>query len=634
MILKRVIIHKYKSFLTEQSFKVEPGITRIVGKNESGKTALLEAIAKTNYFEKSEHFKFVVEMDYPRIQSEKLPEGQPKETQAVTCEYEITNETMDKIIADIGKDVLENRNISLTHYYDNTEEIYDCDTDFKKFKLHIIKKHKISNMTEEIRNASSFEDLIELVASDISLKDLHNELGRIKKAADKFPNKLDNILDKYVYYTHVQPNLPKFWYFDDYYSIPCRIDINNFANGNPNKSLTEDEYNITKALFELIELNISDIQNEQNYEMFKSKLESKSNDITDIISKYWTTNEKLEIRFDVEHNPNGPRYFNIRVFNPKHRLTLPLKNRSRGFIWFFSFIVWFSKIQGSKNTKYILLLDEPGLSLHATAQKDLLKYIDEKLKPKYQVLYTTHSPFMIDTLYLNEVRTVYDNQKHNKGSIVSEATIEKDSETLFPLQAALGYTIAQNLYISKKNLLVEGISDLVYLNHFSAILKNNHCTGLSEDITIVPVGGADKIATFISLMRGNNLDSVCLLDKFADQSAKARLDNLIAQKIIQKNKVLFYNDILGNSFVDIEDLFEKNEYLSLFNKTFSMEINIKNIDNSKPIMKQLKHVNNDEDFDHYQPANYMMRNIANLEFSNATQERFENLFTAINKLFL
>ena len=167
---------------------------------------------------------------------------------------------------------------------------------------------------------------------------------------------------------------------------------------------------------------------------------------------------------------------------------------------------------------------------------------------------------MIDSLKLNEVRTVYDTQNPKIGSIVSDAVEEKDSDTLFPLQAALGYTIAQNLYVSPKNLLVEGISDLVYLNHFSTILKDMGKEGLSEDITIVPVGGADKIATFISLMRGNELSTVCLLDTFTDQAAQARLKRMVEQKIIADKKILYYHSIMGQAYADIEDLFDKEEY--------------------------------------------------------------------------
>lgn len=203
-------------------------------------------------------------------------------------------------------------------------------------------------------------------------------------------------------------------------------------------------------MFELSGLQLSDIQSESNFEAFKAQLEATSNSITDEMFEYWSTNQNLEIRFEIEHAPNSVRYLNIRIYNSKHRVTLPLKNRSKGFLWFFSFLVWFSKIQGDKNSKYILLLDEPGLSLHASAQNDLLRFIDEKLAPDYQVIYTTHSPFMIDSLKLNEVRTVYDTQNPKVGSVVSDAVQEKDSDTLFPLQAALGYTIAQNLYVSPR----------------------------------------------------------------------------------------------------------------------------------------------------------------------------------------
>ena len=321
--------------------------------------------------------------------------------------------------------------------------------------------------------------------------------------------------------------------------------------------MSSEEYKIACALFELSGLQVSDIQSESNFEAYKAQLEATSNSITDEMFAYWTTNQNLEIRFEIEHTPRNERFLNIRIYNSKHRVTLPLKYRSKGFLWFFSFLVWFSKIQGDNKSKYILLLDEPGLSLHASAQHDLLRFIDEKLAPTYQVIYTTHSPFMIDSLKLNEVRTVYDTQNPKIGSIVSDAVEEKDSDTLFPLQAALGYTIAQNLYVSPKNLLVEGISDLVYLNHFSTILKNQGKYGLSDDITIVPVGGADKIATFISLMRGNELSTVCLLDTFTDQKAEARLRQMVEQRIIADKKILFYHSVIEKPYADIEDLFSK-----------------------------------------------------------------------------
>ena len=221
------------------------------------------------------------------------------------------------------------------------------------------------------------------------------------------------------------------------------------------------------------------------------------------------------------------------------------------------------------------------------------------------------------------MRTVYDTQNPKVGSVVSNAVDEKDSDTLFPLQAALGYTIAQNLYVSPKNLLVEGISDLVYLNHFSTLLKENGKKGLNEEITIVPVGGADKIATFISLMRGNELSTVCLLDTFTDQSAEARLKRMVEQKIIA--------DKIGQAYADIEDLFSKDEYLALYNGAFGKSVQLSDLSLDQPIMTQLKRLNGNKAFNHYAPANYMAKNIGTLAFSEETLQRFENLFQLINK---
>ena len=630
MKLTKVTIHKYKSFLTEQTYEVESQITRIVGKNESGKTALLEALAKSNYFEDNADFQFNKDLDYPRSELIKAKHENPA---VLTCEYELSDEDVESVEEDFGKGIISKQTFSLTSYYNNTHTTTGVTVDFFVFKYWLITSFYVGDQGKELlRAAASFSDLENVVSENDTtpgMKEIQTELNKIKKGAGKWKNPLEG----YIYLTYISPAVPKLWYFSDYFSLPCRINLNEFSAGTPTGSMSSEEFKIAKALFELSGLQVSDIQSEANFEAFKAQLEATSNSITDDMFEYWTTNQNLEIRFDIEHTANNVRYLNIRIYNSKHRVTLPLKNRSKGFLWFFSFLVWFSKIQGNKDSKYILLLDEPGLSLHASAQNDLLRFIDEKLAPEYQVIYTTHSPFMIDSLKLNEVRTVYDTQNPKIGSVVSDAVEEKDSDTLFPLQAALGYTIAQNLYVSPQNLLVEGISDLVYLNHFSTILKSMGKEGLSDDVTIVPVGGADKIATFISLMRGNELSTVCLLDTFTDQGAEVRLKRMVEQKIIADKKILYYHSIIGQAFADIEDLFSKEEYLILYNGAFGTSVQIENLDVNKPIMSQLKRINGNKSFNHYSPANYMAKNVGAFTFSQETIERFEKLFVQINSKF-
>ena len=142
--------------------------------------------------------------------------------------------------------------------------------------------------------------------------------------------------------------------------------------------------------------------------------------------KYWKTNSNLNIVFDIDKKEKTDNrgthlvdhILDIRVRNKG--VSLPLKNRSKGFNWFFSFLVWFKKIQEDQSSKYILLLDEPGLNLHASAQKDLLGFIED-LSNDYQIIYTTHSPFMIPPTHLDRVRTVLETEK---GSVISNSIQE------------------------------------------------------------------------------------------------------------------------------------------------------------------------------------------------------------------
>jgi predicted ATP-dependent endonuclease of OLD family len=297
--------------------------------------------------------------------------------------------------------------------------------------------------------------------------------------------------------------------------------------------------------------------------------------------------------------------------------------------------VWFSKIQADRGSNYILLLDEPGLNLHASAQNDLLRFI-EKLSDDYQIIYTTHSPFMIDSLKLHRVRTIFDSEK---GSKISDAIQEKDPDTLFPLQAALGYDIAQNLFISKNNLLVEGPADLLYLSIMSNILESKGRTGLDQKITIVPTGGLDKVATFISLLRGSKLNIVCLLDTFNDAKGKQRIDDLIRLKIIKDRNIKYFNEFVStvNNKADIEDLFRKEEYLSFFNSAHPKykDISITDINASIPnIIIQINTYLNIDKFNHYGPA-YEFAKKRDIEtcLSEDTFNIFEAMFKNINIMF-
>lgn len=646
MKLKEVRIHKYKSFETEQKFDLEDDITILVGMNESGKTSALEAIAKTRYFQDDESFKFNSTHDYPRKDKKRM-EKNGENPEAITCVYEIDNELKQTVEEEMGKGVLKSTSFSITTKYDNSRTI-SISVDAKKFIEYKTKELGISSETlnEKLLKVKNKSDL-EAVQNEYTEE---NKVAGIKLFVKYFENKNNwkyDPIGEYIYRVLVAPKIPKFLYYDEYYSLPSRISIEKLNS----ESLEESEYKTAKSLFELADINIDDIVKATSFEDYIAELEATESIISEELFKYWQTNKGLNITFQIDKVEKSEQrnigygqqvtdvkivehILDIRVKNKG--VSLPLKNRSKGFNWFFSFLVWFKKIQEDQNSNYILLLDEPGLNLHAAAQADLLRFLED-LSQNYQIVYTTHSPFMITSDKLQRVRTILET---DKGSVISDSIQEKDPKTLFPLQAALGYDIAQNLFISKKNLLVEGVSDLIYLQYMSAILESTGKTGLSHDVTIVPTGGLEKVATFISLLRSNDLHIVCLLDSFTDPKGKAKLDNIIAQKIINQKNIRFFNEFLeSKKRADIEDLFTKNDYIKLFNKAFDKkytEIKIENLNaNIEQVLIQINQYLGIDHFNHYIPANQLSRSGFSIEdFDDESIHNFEKVFTEINKLFL
>src|SRR5207248_1940064 len=132
------------------------------------------------------------------------------------------------------------------------------------------------------------------------------------------------------------------------------------------------------------------------------------------------------------------------VYDSRHMVTTNLGTRSRGFVWFFSFLAWYSKLQRI-NEPLILLLDEPGLTLHAKAQEDLLRYFEQELREEHQLIYTTHSPFMVDPQHFERVRIVQDKgidtmeplPPAEDGTKILTDVFEATGDSLFPLQGAL-----------------------------------------------------------------------------------------------------------------------------------------------------------------------------------------------------
>ena len=135
------------------------------------------------------------------------------------------------------------------------------------------------------------------------------------------------------------------------------------------------------------------------------------------------------------------------------------------------------------------------------------------------------------------------------------------------------------------------------------------------------------------------LGVACLLDTFADQKGRQKVQDLISQKIIKEKHIRFFDEFVAGAIVaDIEDLFEKSEYLQYFNLAFSgeySEVKVSDLDHSvQTTLKQINKVIGRDRFNHYRPANKLIQMGPKAkDFSKDTLDRFEHIFIELNKLF-
>jgi len=442
--------------------------------------------------------------------------------------------------------------------------------------------------------------------------------------------------------------LPRFFYFDDYSVMRGMVSLDDLIRRVDAGGTIEDSEKPFLALLDLIGVTPEEMRDETDIESLTRELEGASVAITDEMFEFWRQNDELSVQFIRQPaDPNAPAPLNtgkilaVRIYNPNHRASVPFDQRSKGFVWFFSFLVSFQQIKDADETT-ILLLDEPALSLHALAQGDFLRFTDERLAPNHQVIYSTHSPFMVHPSHLDRVRTVTDLGR-DKGTVVSDEVFRTDKDTVFPLQAALGYELAQTLFVGAHNIAVEGSSDLVYLDLLSSAVEAKGGEGLDDRWTVVPVGGADKLSTFVTLLGGNQLDVVALMD--VSNKDKQRVENLLKNGHLMKNGLVQVNEFTDEAEADIEDLFAPAFYIKLAAAAYKDKLGGKPLTlkalclGSPRIAKRIEAyfkaegINNGA-FKHQPPATYLLREQTKLMpgVDDATLQRAEAMFKRINAL--
>lgn len=638
MVLVDVRIKNYKCILDSETFAIDQ-LTCLVGKNESGKSAILQALYKLNPVDKEDTYDALYE--YPKMYQTDFEAGLIDDGDTVVISHwKFTTEEIEALGEKFGVDFInESTVVTVSNGYNN-KRTWDFDANF-----HVLFEKKMEDFefgASDKAQIATYDSVEEVRAQLKSISTLSEAEQGFKKWFDtSFP---DNKLDAFSE-THLLQYLPKFSYFSEYQKLPGRIALNNFVKKSSEGKLTANE-KVFEALLSLANTSITEIKESNKLEALINKTRGISSKITREIFAYWSQNKhlKVEFRCDMAKPGDEPPFndgyiFSTRIENTRHDSSVSFDDRSAGFVWFFSFLIWFNYIQKEENN-LIILLDEPGLTLHAKAQGDLIRYFKERIVPKFQLVYTTHSPFMLDFSDILSARTVEDVTDENEnvlGTKVGSKVLSKDRDTTFPLQAAFGYDITQTLFIGKNTLLVEGPSDILYLTYFSEKLQELGRNGLSKEWTICPSGGIDKIQSFVSLFGGNALKIVTLTDYHPGD--KNKIDRLKKSGLLETSHILLASDYTQYPSSDIEDIIGASAYAKLVNACYELTGNeavtvelLKGgevLHSTEAVLSQNPNVR----FDHYRPSMYLIKHsdVWTMEDIAEALDRFEKVCTDINK---
>jgi ABC-type ATPase involved in cell division len=355
--------------------------------------------------------------------------------------------------------------------------------------------------------------------------------------------------------------LPDFELFEDFSSLlPNRIDLEDIVRANRRA----EGYKAAVNFLTITGLEYSFFQ-QPSSRILKQKIENLNGELTLNFQDFWRQNvgknNKIKINFELSHydhtNPakSGKPYIEFWIKDEQERL-YP-KQRSRGVRWFLSFFLELkaTALDKSKQNK-VLLIDEPGVSLHARAQEDVLAVFDD-IKEQMQIIYTTHSPHLIDVNKLYRILAV---QRAREDDMKSETLIYSarslnaaTADTLSPIYSTMGARLSQQEIIKSFNNVI--VKDLATYYFLKAITR---LTDFKKECYFLPASGAESIPMMVNILIGWGLEYIIL--NFGNPEERMVHENLM--------KDLFDNQIdLGNErmifmkeYLDAEDLFSTIDF--------------------------------------------------------------------------
>lgn len=518
MILKSFRVTEFRSVQDSDWIDAEQ-VTALIGTNESGKTNILLPLWKLNPAEDGE---IDLQDDLPR---DKFHLYRTAETKPIfiSARYILTDEERDALSATAECSSEEFAEIIVSRDFDGN---YYWEFPFE------------SDKGEEITS--------------------HNEN--------------DSVID------YLKSTMPKYVYYSNYGNLDSQIYLPQVLQNMNKTDLGVKEAakaRTLKTLFKYVNLDpkeITDMGAETNgtpnaVQIDATAKKKKEREIllssaaagfTKSFNEWW---KQGNYTFDFKADGN---YFRIWVSDSIRPEPIELESRSTGLQWFFSFYLVFLVESELHHRNAILLLDEPGVTLHPLAQKDLFLFFDN-LSQSNQILYTTHSPFMVDSNHLERVRSIYVNAE---GKTVASADLraaerlkgKNQPQSIYPAHAALGLSVSDTLLINCNPILVEGESDQLYLSALKNLLISKGKIAPLKEIVFIPTGGVKGIKATSAILSGaNDIKPYVVVD---GDKPGVKIANELKSDFYaaEPDKIVNVASYTGITEGEVEDLFPKDKF--------------------------------------------------------------------------
>lgn len=592
MELVKFNIKNYKSIKDSGVININPDLTILAGMNESGKTSILEALR--DFSPENE-----IEEDSYRLDEFGDPE--------VSCWFRL----------DESKSILDYLGVNLKTKNENTNNFlkFIKENDFqitKKYDDKYIIGESLSNYISQIfseqykRFYSKFskyffslkdEELFSEFDFSLANKDSNSdeffnflsELNTFIKQLEPSSNNEKSKLDELDYQIEAAwaefPELLGYNYQKDLIddlALTMKAEIPKFVFFSSFEDTLEFQFPIAELETKKINVDLCnlagiDIKKLKEYKDFQKRsnyLSTKSANISVNFKNDWIQ-DKINIIFKTEDSK-----IQFGVTEDGDTNLYRVDQRSKGFQWFLSFYIKLNA-QNSMNKNKIILVDEPGLYLHAKAQEDVLKLLDKLARENRasKVIISTHSPYLIDSKRLDRVLLVEKDRK--KGTKIVKSHSGAKHETLTPILTKMGFDISKSAIIKEKNILVEGISDYYYLSSLIKIL--NHSEDF-KNVGIIPSVGASQVPNIASLCIGWGIDYIAMFD---NDKEGLRIKKIMDDNLGDSSKTYI---ICTKKDCAIEDLFTRGDFNKYVLSNFGVKNENDTVSNTE-FMKNSKELN-------------------------------------------